>query len=582
MPHSTSEMSRLEPMTVAEPTPVPWQRLGPLRRWWVMAIALLGCNLGAGTLGIFLLLQQPPKPNCSSVFWPFASGSLRITCAQEWARQNTLEDLFRAIDLVDGLSRHHALRPLIKRWVEIWSKQALDLAGEEFEQGNLERAITFAQKIPVRTTAHALVQQRIAYWKKVWAEGKTISDQANAALKAEDWRKAFSIMVGLISVDNRYWSQTQYEALNQRIIDAQKDETQVVKAQRLLEAGGLENLTKALELLQSLSDGTIFQKSIKTFTTKIARALVTLAESALDREDLTTALNALDQIPDDVDFWPEVQDWKAIAQAMSDTWSGDVSGYENAIAQLKKISPNRPLYTKVQDFILRWSSDIAYVRLLEEAQAQAADSTIEGLSSALAKARQIPSDSTQWEAAQQVIAVWSTELSDRQDQPILNQADALSLQGDPSSLQAAIRQAQQISVGNPLYAEAQGRIRDWQKQLEPPQVAAPTAPPPVESTADPDQESRYLLAEAQRLAAKGTAASLASAIETANQIPAQSALRAEAQQSMETWGNQMLDLAQSFASADRERAIAIAQQIPATSATYDTAQQQIRIWQSSP
>jgi hypothetical protein len=547
-----------------------------------VAIALTGCALGAGALGIFVLLHQPPTPNCRQVFWPFASASLRLYCAQEGAQQYTLKDLFEAIALVDGLPANHPLRPLINRWVEIWSKQALDLAEAEFHQGNLKQAIYYAKKIPAQTTAHTLVKQRIQYWQKTWAKGEKIFNQTEAALNQEDWRKAFSIMVGLLSVDNHYWAQTQYEDLNQRIIQAQKDETKLAEAQHLIAAGGLDSLTKAMDIMQGLLEGSIFKKSAQNGIVKISRTLMEMAETALANQDLNTALDALKQIPQTVSFWPEVKDWTEIAEAMSATWSEDVSGYETAIAQLKQMSPQRPLYLKAQDFIQQWSADIAYVRLLDEARGRAADGSIQSLSTAIAQARQIPSNSTQWKSAQQAITEWAASLSDQQDQPILNRADELAFAGDPASLRSAIRTAQQIARGNPLYEDAQSRIQDWRTQLEPPKPTPRLDSSPATPAAESgDRESRTLFQEAQRLATRGTPTAIASAIETANQIPSTSPLRSEVQQSINTWGEQMLALARNRANDDLGAAIAIAQQIPASTPTYDAAQQQIRAWQEA-
>jgi hypothetical protein len=590
VPNAMSKAAKVEPIVDAFSKRAATMGLGLLQHWWLMSFALLGCGVASGTLGVFLLLRQPPKPQCNQVFWPFASGSLRLYCAQEVAQKRTLEDLFQSIALVDGLSQDHPLRPLINRWVEIWSKQALDLAEEEFDRGNLDRAIYFAQKIPAQTTAHVLVEQRIKTWKTVWAKGNGIFKRAEAALKAEDWRGAFAIMVGLLAVDNRYWSVTQYEALNQRIIVAQKDETQLVQAQRLLEAGGLDNLTKALSLVQDLSEGSIFQKSIQKTIVKISRALVSLAEQALNHKDLDAALNALQQIPREISFRKEVEDWIEIAQAMSNTWSETVEGYEAAINQLKKISPDRPLYGKMQDYILKWSADISYVRALEAAQAQAADGSIQGLSTAIEQARQVPPDSTQWQEAQKAISGWSNNLSSQQDQPILNRADEISAAGDPASLHAAIQQAKQISSGSPLYADAQRRIQDWQAQLGISTSTKHSTPPMVQPEVTPkgesvnsnsaDQASDNLLQEAENLAQKDTPSALASAIETANQIPERSPLRTEAQQVINDWGNRMLALAARQATIDTSEAIAIAQQIPSFCKAYDEAQRQILAWQT--
>ncbi len=557
---------------------------GLLRRWWIVAIALLGCSVGSGALAIFILLRQPPKPQCDQVFWPFASGSLRLYCAQEWAQKRTLEDLFAAISLIDGLPAYHPLRPLINRWVEIWSKQALNLADEEFQKGDIEKAIDFAKKIPAQTTAHTLVEQRIQYWNTVWAKGKEIFQKVEATLKEEEWRQAFGIMVQLLTVDNRYWSQVQYEALNQRIIAAQKDEIHLAKAKRLADTGGIDNLNKALGVLQDLSEGTIFKKSIQTLTTKIARDLVEIAESSLNKQDLNTALNALQQIPREVSFWPEVQDWIDIANAMSDTWSGEVIGYEAAIAQLKKMGPDRPLYAKAQNYIQQWSGDISYVRLLQDAQAKAADGSPQGLAIAIQQANQVPADSSQGKNAKQFISDWSSALSEQEDQPILSRADDLSLQGDPASLQAAIQEAQRIAPGRSLYKDAQDRIKDWQNQLNPPsaQSLMTDSSDSLKTTQDStNRTSQTLFQEAKRIAQNSTPSALASAIETANQIPVESSLRDNAQQAMNDWGKKILNIAIRRANNDRTEAIAIAQQIPSASSAYEAAQKQIRDWQGS-
>jgi hypothetical protein len=246
---------------------------------------------------------------------------------------------------------------------------------------------------------------------------------------------------------------------------------------------------------------------------------------------------------------------------MSNTWTETVEGYEAAIAQLKKITPDRPLYSKMQDYILKWSADISYVRLLETAQLQAANGSVEGLSTAINQARQVPSDSTQWQEAQKAIGEWSNNLNSQQDQPILNRADELSAAGDPASLKAAIQQARQISAGSPLYADAQQRIHDWRIQLginPNPPAAFSAQPKPIakaateaESSTPTDQASDNLLQEAKD------------------------------QQVMNDWGNEMLALAARQATIDTNEAIAIAQQIPSYCTAYDEAQKQILAWQTS-
>ncbi|NJM95134.1 MAG: hypothetical protein HC792_01420 [Acaryochloridaceae cyanobacterium CSU_5_19] len=197
-------------------------RLKLLRYWPLWALVAIAISGGVGFSSYQLLLHQAGKPHCERVFWPFASGSLRIYCAQELASKQTLEDLFAAIALVDALDAHHPLRSAINPLIEQWSTQALDLAEKAFHAGKLERAIQFAKKIPAQTTAYQLVQDRIARWQRIWAEGETIYNQAEAALNNEDWRTAYRITVKLLDVDNRYWAGTQYDAMTEKIILAQR------------------------------------------------------------------------------------------------------------------------------------------------------------------------------------------------------------------------------------------------------------------------------------------------------------------------------------------------------------------------
>jgi hypothetical protein len=531
-----------------------------LRRWWAIALGLFLLTGATGAFGTWLLLQQSANPNCRFVFWPFASASFRLYCAQEAAGRKNLEDLFEAIGLIDGLPMEHPLRPILNRRIEEWSKQALDLAEEEFHQGRLERAIEFAKKIPSRSNAHRLVNQRIGYWKKVWAEGQKIYKAAEEKLVGqENWRAAFGVMVQLLSLDNRYWAKEKYEDFNEQIMQAQKDEVLLVKAERLLAAGGIENLTKALNQLQDLGDNTIFKKSIKTATEKIGRALIDIAENSLNQQELSDALAALERIPQNVSFWPEVQDWITISNAMADTWNGTVEGYQSAIQQLQKVGTDRPLYNRMQNFIQGWMAEIGYVRLLEQAQAKAADGTVGSLSTAIAMAQQIPSNSQQLESAKQLIADWNMSINVQQEAAL------------PSPVEISPVDSQVSSPSDPF-----PEINDVQPAL--PQ--APQRSASQQSNLTSTSPEQRLLLDARQTAENGTPQSLASAIETANQVSPQSSLRTEAELAMDTWGQRMLEMAMQQAEKDPRGAIAIASQIPSASSAYQSAQAQIQIWQS--
>jgi hypothetical protein len=397
----------------------------------------------------------------------------------------------------------------------------------------------------------------------VWAEGEKIYKAAEEKLVGqENWRAAFGVMVQLLSLDNRYWAKEKYESFNERIMQAQKDEVLLVKAERLLESGGIENLTKALNQLQELGDNTIFKKSIQTATEKIGRALLEIAENSLNQQELSDALAALERIPQTVSFWPEVQDWISISNAMADTWTGTVEGYQSAIGQLQKVSTDRPLYNRMQNFIQSWMAEIGYVRVLEQAQAKAADGTVGSLWAAIAMAQQIPSNSQQSESAKQLIADWRMSIDVQQEATLPRPVEISPVNG-------------QQTIAPP--EQDFGALNDadsFQQQPVRPAASQQTAGNAFES---PEQR---LLREARRTAENGTPQSLASAIETANQVSSQSSLRTEAELAMDTWGQRILEMAIQQAETDPRIAITIAAQIPKSSSAYQSAQAQIQVWQS--
>lgn len=540
--------------------------------WGGVAIAI---STGIGVVSFSVLLRQPAVTgNCEHVFWPFASASFRLYCAQAAAEKHTLEDLLTAIKLIDGLGQDHPLHPEINRRIEAWSTQVLDLAELSFHQGQLERAITFAQQIPVHTTAYPLVLERINHWRKVWAQGEAIYQRVEAALNDQNWRQAFSIATRLLDVDNRFWSREKFQAINQRIILAQMDDSKLGRARRLLEQGGLTNLREAMQIARGLPSQSDFQKSAQELVQDISQAMIDLADQALARQDLPLALEAVQQIPEDTPLWATAQDYVTLADAESWTWADTVAGLESAIAQVRSMTPDRPLYAKAQTLIQRWQSDIQTVQIMDRARQYADAGGMENLQVAITLVQQIPFTSSDGrrQAAQKSGQEWLRQLQTLQDQPLLARAEQLVETGNSENLRAAIGLASQIQSGRALYPTAQSRIQLW-REME--QVADNPQTDPLPLYTAPEQDE---LQRAITFARQGTPQALAIAMQTANQVPLDSYQRDAADQAISQWGNKMLDLARAQSDTNLAAAIAIAQQIPAFSAAYEEAQGLIRTW----
>jgi hypothetical protein len=522
---------------------------------------------------VTILLHQPTtRNNCENAFWPFASASFRIYCAQAAADQQDLEKLLWAIRLLNELPQDHPLRPDIDRRIEDWATKVLDLAEITFQKGDLARAMQFAEQIPEQTSAYPLVEGRVARWQEIWDEGDIIYRRSVAALGDEDWRKAFAISLGLMEINNKYWSDLQFQKLNQRIVIAQKDAAKVGQVKRLIAVGGLDNLKQSLDILAELPPSSDFLKSASSLRNKIGGELLEIAVAALANEDLTTALAAAERVPSGTPRWAAAQDMITLAKADALAMSDLPSDLQQAMQMAQGIGVDRPMHLLAKERMFAWLSDMHGLQVLQQAQQKAQPGDMRSLEAAIQIARQMPATLSGFRQrmVEQQIGVWESRFLVLQDQPILDQARQLAERGSPESLQEAMRVAAQIPAAHPLQFDARLLIAEWQAKL-------------VNLTQPPDAQvggSQALLAQASDLAAQGTPAALAEAIVTANQVSADSSRRAEADALMTEWSKMILDLAQRQAVSSYEQAIAIAQQVPPVSSLYNDAQAMIRDWQA--
>ncbi len=105
---------------------IPWQ-------FWALVLIIVSGSVGFTATS--MLLRLPKSPQCVRIFWPIASASKRIYCAQVEAEQETVDSFLKAIDLVEALPQDHPLRNEINRNVEDWALAILDIAEKEFQGG---------------------------------------------------------------------------------------------------------------------------------------------------------------------------------------------------------------------------------------------------------------------------------------------------------------------------------------------------------------------------------------------------------------------------------------------------------------
>ena len=75
--------------------------------WQLWGILLVLCSGVVGYSATSMLLKLPKTQSCDQVFWPFASASVRLYCAQSAVEDKELEGLLSAVRLVEKKKKDH-------------------------------------------------------------------------------------------------------------------------------------------------------------------------------------------------------------------------------------------------------------------------------------------------------------------------------------------------------------------------------------------------------------------------------------------------------------------------------------------
>ncbi|WP_027255083.1 hypothetical protein [Planktothrix agardhii] len=564
---------------------------------------------GIGVLAMSLLFRLPALPNCPKIFWPIASASLRLYCAESAANKQTVQDLLVAIDLVNSLSKDHPLRPEINRQIEKWSMDILNLAEEMFQAGQLSEAIASAEKTPEHTPAAAQVSKRIDQWREIWDEAEQTYQKSEELMRQEKLNLAFKEATLLLNLGNNYWATTKYQTLTDLIAITREDSQKLAKARILIAQSSLDSWIEAAGLIEKLSPESYLKDAGQKEITTIGSKIMTLAEETLKNGNWQEAINIANKIPGSANLQENVKDFTVLAKANVPALLDTVVGLKNAIAQAQKIGQDRPLYQKAQSYIRNWQESIADVATLERARQLAQPGGVSDLRAAIAQVQTIPASNPRGTEAKTEMVSWTRRIEEIEDRPLLDTAEQLASFGDADSLKQAIAQAQKIGRGRTLYENAQNQIGEWtdrsqRLQYQPildraEQLASEGSY--AEAIAQAQQISSGVvlyntaktkisqwnsqlrdaenLRNSETLASPGTPDSYEAAIKMANQVSNSSKLRGRVEQLIDQWGQNLLQLGLDQSTYDVPGAIGILKKIPPQSTAYSQAQTQIQDWQ---
>ncbi|MGK7904503.1 MAG: chromosome segregation ATPase [Hormoscilla sp.] len=542
--------------------------------WQLALVVVFFLPPGAAVVAINMLWRLPSQPHCESIYWPMASASLRLYCGDLAASDQTLSGLLEAIALVKVLPGDHPLRSQIDKSIEQWATEILELGDRQFNAGQLSEAIASARQVPTDTNTYKLVQDRIRKWQATWTSGEGIYREAQDLMRSGQWQQAVGVAVKLQDLENSYWNSTKYAEINELIQMTRADSENLIRARKLSETGGQENLLSAISLAAKIQPKSYLYGQAQTAVWEYGRQMMRLAERELERGNSYDAIAIARKIPAVTKLHDQTEDFVMIASAKSRASEGNIDSLEAAIVQAQKVDISRPMYGRAQQLISRWQREIEDVARIEKARQLAASGRINDVAAAVAEVGMIPINNPRYAEAQAMMKTWKREIEIIEDSPLLNRAEALARNGDAGSLQGAIASAEMIYPGRALYQEAQSNIRQWRRQIE-------------------VIEDIPYLEKAEELAISGTERSLKRAIAQARRIAPGRALYSEAKSKISQWQRQLeviedspdLNRAELFALAgdirSLKRAIAQARRIAPGRALYSEASEKIASWTDS-
>ena len=578
--------------------------------WQIGAAALVMIFGSIGFTATSYLLKLPEAPKCDRVYWPIASASLRLYCAELAAQDKTADGLLEAIAMVENLPAKHPLRSEINRKIETWANKILDLGEAQFQSGSLEGAIAIAEKTPKNVAAYNLVEERIERWRSIWLQAEKLDREARQHLSSSHWYKAFNSARKLTNINNEYWSKKRYEEILVSIKTAQQESTKLDLVYTKLKSGELNDLILAIEKADRIDPNSYAYQEALQLISKAKDQLVAGMNRSISQGDWQQVLNIANRIPPSTDLENYVRDWNDLATAGTSAQIGTISSIESAIETAKKIAPTRPLYNKAQKLIGYWKLEIKDISTLARAREIARSGSISDLRQAISVARSIYRYNPRYQEAQREINSWVYRIQVAEDRPTLNRAYQIARDGSISGLKQAIATANLIAPNRALYQEAQGQIRKWRYTIET-RVDSPILVE-AESLArrgdlreaiatarqirpgralynrsqarirfwSAELSARENFRRADRLANSRTPQALIRAINLVSQIPASSSMSAESNRAVDRWSEQLLNIARDTAQTSLTQAINIAASIPPQASAYQAARSQMEIWQN--
>lgn len=326
-------------------------------------VVAVGVSVVAGMMAVQNLLQVAASPDCRANLSAEETLSARIYCADELARNRTVEGLRDAIKLASSIPAEAPLRAMGDRRIEQWSRDLLDLGETAFQEGDLDRAIAIVRTIPMSSPVYPTGSDRIDQWKKTWEKAEDIVRETKASITRQEWTTALNRARELVRLGNRYWETSRYQDL--------LDEVQSGKEQQNAEKAAAEKV-RASRVVQR------FNRWEREFEAEAAVRLnraKTLARSG-NLQGLKAAIAEAQQIyygtPVYEEAQQQIQTWQQQAETIQDRYHldrairlasrGNEDSLQAAIDEAFMVSPTGKLYEEARTRVDQWMDRLYRIR----------------------------------------------------------------------------------------------------------------------------------------------------------------------------------------------------------------------------
>jgi hypothetical protein len=430
-------------------------------QWLFLWVSVAGIIGSSGMLAVLWLFYTPAS-QCYALSALAAPGR-RLFCAQQFADSGDTKELLVALETVAQMTDDPTFAPEVQRLLREWSTQGIAIAQAEVNQGNLEKGIEIAERIPIESPFYPDAQSAIAIWEAEWKAGAEIVRQFDTALSAQEWEIATQLFLSLGEFKSDYWRITRADEL---MFKLSQGKTASQKRQDLASFMTTKVSPQQERLIAVLVEINQSNLARKVSTSGWESVILNLMGELWDKQQLSQLQQVARVIQPDSEVYVEAQDWLLLVQATELANRGTLGSLTDAIATLSEsIALLQPLTQQSQIYPLAQQQKIQWEETRQSLQAQADTAK---LTPFIQPSQPRPMmgvvESIQPRLnpeSQQALRRITPEQKLEKSRAILQAASQLANQ---QQFSAAIKKAAEIQPDQPLYQQAKIAIATWKAQ----------------------------------------------------------------------------------------------------------------------